>query len=82
MIKFPPSKRSGHTHAKLLVSGHHPLQMKTKNEVGVMSWISKKTTIPFPDVVAFDAFVNNSVAHEHALLSRVQGAILSDVYLT
>ena len=64
MIKLPPSNRSVHTDLVLRISGHHLPQIKTENEVGVMSWISKNTTIPMPNVVAYEASVDNQVAHE------------------
>ena len=47
-----------------------------------MSWISKNTTIPIPDVIAYDASVDNPIAHEYTLLSRVKGETLSDIYPT
>ena len=80
MIDIPHNSKSGHTDLVLRISGHHLPQIKTKNEVAVMSWISKNTTIPIPDVVAYDASVENPIAQEYTLLSRVQGATLSEIY--
>ena len=80
MITLPPNDKSSHTGLDLRVSGHHLPKIKTENEVGVMSWISKNTTIPIPNLVAYDASVNNPISHEYTLLSRVEGATLSEIY--
>ncbi|KAK3349257.1 hypothetical protein B0T25DRAFT_569905 [Lasiosphaeria hispida] len=45
-----------------------------------MSWVAKNTTIPIPDVVAYDASTNNPIAHEYTLLFRADGATLSGIY--
>jgi hypothetical protein len=45
-----------------------------------MSWVAKNTTIPIPDVVAYDASTNNPIAHEYTLLSRADGVTLSEIY--
>ncbi|EXL91847.1 hypothetical protein FOIG_14956 [Fusarium odoratissimum NRRL 54006] len=45
-----------------------------------MTWLSKNTTIPLPDVIAYDSFTNIPVGHEYTLLSHIQGVTLSDVY--
>jgi aminoglycoside phosphotransferase (APT) family kinase protein len=82
MIDLPPNDKSSHTDLVLRVSGHHLPHIKTENEVGVMSWVAKNTTIPIPDVVAYDCSVDNPIAHEYTLLSRVEGATLSEIYQT
>ncbi|KAH7214436.1 hypothetical protein DER44DRAFT_805686 [Fusarium oxysporum] len=63
-----------------LSRGNHLPNIKTKNEIGVMTWLSKNTTIPLPDVIAYDSFTNIPVGHEYTLLSHIQGVTLSDVY--
>ncbi|KAF2416660.1 hypothetical protein EJ08DRAFT_566361, partial [Tothia fuscella] len=55
-------------------------KIKTENEVGVETWISKATTIPIPDLIDFDSSTDNSIAHEYTLHSRGPGVTLSDVY--
>lgn len=80
IITVPPNDKSAHTDLVLRVSGHHLPKIKTENEVGVMSWISNNTAIPIPDVVAYDSSVENPIAHEYTLLSRVEGATLSEIY--
>lgn len=47
-----------------------------------MSWIAEKATIPVPDVVVYNHSVNNIIAYEYTLLSRVKGKTLSKIYQT
>lgn len=51
MITLPPNENTSHTDLVLRMSGHHLPQTKTANELGIMAWISKNTTIPIPEVV-------------------------------
>ena len=81
-ITLLPKEKQSHTDLVLRVSGHHLPRIKTTNEVGIMSWISKNTTIPIPEVIAYDASVDNPIAHEYTILSRAKGETLSDVYST
>jgi hypothetical protein len=76
IINLPPYDRSNHSDLVSRVSGHHLPYIKTENEVDVMSWVSQHTTIPIPDIVAYDCSSNNPLAHEYTLLHRVQGATL------
>lgn len=80
MLSLSPSDKSDHTELVLRVSGHHLPYIKTKNEIGVMSWVSRNTTIPIPNVIAYDCFTNNPIGHEYTLLSRMEGATLGDIY--
>lgn len=57
----------------LRVSGRRLLGIKTMNEIGVMTWLSKNTTIPLPEIIAYDISVDNPIGHEYTLLSQVQG---------
>ncbi|KAG9228199.1 phosphotransferase enzyme family-domain-containing protein [Amylocarpus encephaloides] len=82
MISLPPYDKSSVTELVLRVSGHHLPHIKTVNEVGVMSWVAKNTTIPIPAVVAYDSSAENAIAHEYTLLSRAEGTTLSDIYQT
>lgn len=79
-ITLPPNNKLGHTDLVLRVPGHHLPRIKLESEVGVMSWVSKNTTIPIPKAVAYDASVNNPISHEYTLLSWVKGATLSEIH--
>ncbi|PCD29548.1 hypothetical protein AU210_012084 [Fusarium oxysporum f. sp. radicis-cucumerinum] len=80
-IILPPIELSrGHYELVLRVAGNHLPNIKTKNEIGVMTWLSKNTTIPLPEVIAYHDSAYNPVGHEYILLSRIQGVTLSDVY--
>lgn len=82
-ITLPASEASrGHSELVLRVSGRHLPSIKTKNEIGIMTWIAKHTTIPIPAWIAYDASEENPIGHEYTLLSRVRGVTLSDVYDT
>ncbi|KAF5970892.1 hypothetical protein FCOIX_10115 [Fusarium coicis] len=80
-LTLPPIELSrGHTDLVLRVAGNHLPKIKTTNEIGVMTWLSKNTTIPLPEVIAYDVSTNNPIAHEYTLLSRIPGVTLSDIY--
>jgi hypothetical protein len=64
----------------LRVSGPHIPRIKTRNEVAIMRWISKNTTIPVPHVLSYDTSVDNVIQHEYILLSRAPGDPLSEIY--
>ncbi|KAH7304161.1 kinase-like domain-containing protein [Stachybotrys elegans] len=80
-IALPPTTRT-HNHSDLVlrVSGRHLPTIKTSNELGVMSWVARNTTIPIPDLVASDSSEKNPIGHEYTLMSRIKGATLSDIY--
>ncbi|KAH8812454.1 kinase-like domain-containing protein [Xylogone sp. PMI_703] len=82
MITLTLDDKSGYSDLILRVSGQHLPRIKTENEVGVMSWIAKNTTIPIPNIIAYDCTVDNPISHEYTLLSRVEGVTLSEIYQT
>ncbi|KAI0149738.1 phosphotransferase enzyme family-domain-containing protein [Hypoxylon sp. NC0597] len=82
MVTLPPTEKSSHRELVLRVSCGHLPQIKTANEVGVMAWILKNTTIPIADLVAYDDSSNNPIGYEYTLLARVHGETLSDIYST
>lgn len=66
----------------LRVSGSHLPHIKTQNEVAIMAWVARNTTIPMPLVVHADHTVSNPLEAEYTILTRVPGQSLSDVWLT
>lgn len=68
----------------LRVAGNHLPEIKTRNEIGVMAWLSSNAAaaraIPVPDVVAYDATSDNLLGHEYTLLSQAPGKTLRDVW--
>ncbi|CVL05003.1 uncharacterized protein FMAN_12996 [Fusarium mangiferae] len=80
-LTLPPTELSrGYSELILRVAGNHIPKIKTMNEIGVMTWVSKNTTIPLPEVIAYDASTRNPIAHEYTLFSRIPGVTLSDIY--
>ncbi|KAI0837592.1 hypothetical protein F5Y06DRAFT_287790 [Hypoxylon sp. FL0890] len=77
MLSLPPNEETRHRELVLRVSGHHLPRIKTTNEVGVMAWILKNTSIPIADLVAYDDSKNSPIAHEYTLLARVAGETLN-----
>lgn len=64
----------------LRISGNHIAKTKTENEVAVLSWIRKNTSIPVPSTVSYDATSNNTLKREYILMTREPGECLADVY--
>ncbi|KAF5695595.1 hypothetical protein FDENT_220 [Fusarium denticulatum] len=57
---LPASELSrGYSELVLRVAGNHLPEIKTTNEIGVMTWLSKNTSIPAPEVIAYDASSEN-----------------------
>ncbi|KAK4448861.1 kinase-like domain-containing protein [Podospora aff. communis PSN243] len=80
-ITVPESAKSlDHAELVLRVSGRHIPVIKTRNEIGVMSWLAKNTTIPIPDVIANDDSEDNPINHEYTLLSKAKGVTLSSIF--
>ncbi|KAF5618883.1 hypothetical protein F25303_12933 [Fusarium sp. NRRL 25303] len=80
-LTLRPTERSrGYSELVLRVAGNHLPEIKTSNEMGVMTWLSENTRIPIPEVIAYDVSTKNPITHEYTLLSRVEGVTLSDIY--
>ncbi|KAF1955173.1 kinase-like protein [Byssothecium circinans] len=80
LIVVPKNPRTVHTRLVLRVSGKHLPTIKTENEMAVMTWIKRNTSVPVPDIVAYDSSDANKLGHEYSLLSLVSGTTLSDIY--
>ncbi|KAI0895735.1 kinase-like domain-containing protein [Annulohypoxylon nitens] len=87
MITLPPGKKV--TSANILCDGDELVlrvaanywpRIKTLNEQGVMSFISNRTKIPIPQLIGWDASVDNPLGYEWTLLARVPGETLSDIW--
>lgn len=71
---------SGQPNLVLRQSGHDLSMIKTANRVGIMSWISKNTTILIPDAIAYDISVYNPITHEYTLLSYVDKEVPGEIH--
>jgi aminoglycoside phosphotransferase (APT) family kinase protein len=80
LITIPSNPSTPHTKLVLRISGHHLPRIKTENEVAVMTWVKQNTSIPIPDLVAYDSSTANAIGHEYTLLSLAEGTTLSEKY--
>lgn len=71
------------THDLILrIAGDHIPSIKTENEAAVISWLRTNTTVPVPDVIAYDATTSNPLNREFIILNRCPGVAISDIYDT
>jgi hypothetical protein len=64
----------------LRVSGTHITQIKTANEVAVITWLRQNTSIPVPKIVAYDTSNANPIGQEYILMERMSGRSLDLVW--
>jgi hypothetical protein len=53
---------------------------KTMNEIAMIKWVRHNTTIPAPDVIAFDHTADNALGYEYSITEYVTGKPLSEVF--
>jgi hypothetical protein len=53
---------------------------KTANEVATLQFVRKYTSIPVPQVIAFDASTDNELGFEWILMSKIQGVALKSLW--
>ncbi|MCJ1424483.1 hypothetical protein MMC29_002371 [Sticta canariensis] len=80
LLRVSKNERSIHTQLVLRVSGQHLPKIKTDNEIAIMEWIAKNTTILLTDVLTYNCSDGSPIVHEYTLLSRLEGAALSEIY--
>ena len=81
-VSPPPASAyaSGTVELVLRVASDLIPRIKTENEVAVIAWIAKNTSIPVPEVVRYDATSDNLLGHEFLLQMRCPGVTAGSIY--
>lgn len=53
---------------------------KTESEVATLKYVKEHTTVPVPDVIAYDSSADNALGFEWILMSKVIGITLEDAW--
>ncbi|PWY83585.1 kinase-like protein [Aspergillus heteromorphus CBS 117.55] len=77
-----PSGPSSGVDLILRISGDHVPRIKTENETAILTWLQNNTSIPVPEVVAFDVTASNQLGREYLICNRCPGEAISDIYET
>ncbi|GAD92303.1 hypothetical protein MGG_10936 [Paecilomyces variotii No. 5] len=64
----------------LRIAGDHVPRIKTENEAAILQWLRRNTSIPVPEVIAYDASLENPLRREFIILNRCPGLPISDIY--
>jgi len=64
----------------LRISGDHVARIKTENESAIIYWVRQNTSIPVPDIISYDATVENPLNREFIIFNRCPGVAISDIY--
>ena len=77
-----PLNAASHVQLILRIAGDHVPSIKTGNEVATLKWLRANTSIPVPEVVAYDMTTSNVLGCEYLLTNRCPGVAICDIYET
>ncbi|KAK4503681.1 hypothetical protein PRZ48_004596 [Zasmidium cellare] len=66
----------------LRIAGNHVPKLKTENELAVLAWLQKNTTIPVAQVIVYQSGTDNALGCEYLMQKRLKGQSLDLVWPT